>query len=107
MIVRGPRPTESFTVIPNAVLNDHRLTWKARGILIWLLSKPDHWRTNSAAIAREAPDGLHAVRSALTELRALGYLHTTRTQDPAGRWTTTSTVYDTPTRHPVDNHGHN
>lgn len=102
-IVRSARPDDGYTIIANAVLADHRLTWKARGLLVYLLSKPDHWRTSAARLARESPDGRHAVRSALLELRDAGYLLTTRHQDAAGRWTTSTTIYDRPVRKPVDN----
>ena len=106
-IIRGPRPDTHFTIVSNTVINDHRLTWKARGILVYLLSKPDHWRTSAIRLARESPDGRHAVRSALTELRDTGYLVTSRCQDGAGRWTTSTTIYDTPWNRPVDNAGDN
>lgn len=103
MIVRSARPEAGYTVVANAVLADHRLTWKARGLLVYLLSKPDHWRTSSARLARESPDGRHAVRTALIELRDAGYLITTRRQDSAGRWATTTTIYDAPVDNRVDN----
>lgn len=102
-IIRGPRPNQSFTVVDNAILTNHRLTWKARGLLVYLLSKPDHWRTSAARLAREAPDGRHAVRTALIELRDAGYLTTSRHQDAQGRWSTVTTIYDRPVHDPVDN----
>lgn len=103
MIVRGPRPTESFTIVSNAIVTDSRLTWKARGLLIYLLSKPDNWRTNAEQLAKAGPDGRDAVRSALRELEELGYMRRRRSQDARGRWTTSSIVYDSPRRRPVDN----
>lgn len=97
MIVRAPRPADHFTVLHNATLRDTRLTWKARGLLAYLLSLPDNWRVSSEHLRRVGPDGRDAVRTALTELEACGYLTRTRRQDTrTGRWTTVTTVYDRP-----------
>jgi hypothetical protein len=101
-IIRAPRPTEQFTVISNAVIRDHRLTFKARGLLIHLLSMPDHWRTNSTQLAQIGPDGRDAIRTALIELEQAGYVQRTKQQDLAGRWSTSTTIYDQPLKHPVD-----
>ena len=45
MIIRAARPHQNYTVVHNELIEDSQLTWKARGILVYLLSKPDHWRT--------------------------------------------------------------
>lgn len=95
MIVRAPRPTSHFTILPNQVLRDHRLSWKARGLLAYLLSMPDMWRTNSSHLAKAGPDGREAVRTALAELEQAGYLRRERRQGTDGRWTTTTYVFDT------------
>ena len=101
-IVRAPRPTAHFTILPNNALRDPMLSFKARGLLAYVLSMPDHWRTNSHQLALIGPDGRDAVRTGLTELEARGYLIRTKTQGPDGRWATTVTVYDHPVDHPVD-----
>ena len=103
MIVRSARPEDHFTVVANAIVTNCSLSWKARGILIYLLSKPDHWTTSSENLARQGPDGRDAIRSALTELDQAGYLKRTRSQGRDGRWRTVVTVYDTPNPQPVDN----
>ena len=106
MIVRAPQdPAEGFTVLRNQILNDRRLSWKARGLLAHLLSKPPLWRTSSLRLAQSGPDGRDAVRTGLQELRDAGYIHQQRIQDRvSGRWRTISTVYDRPCAQPVDDH---
>lgn len=101
MIVRRPR-YHRFTILPNEALNDERLSWKARGLLAFLLSKPDHWRTTSAHLAKVAPDGRDAVRAGLTELEDAGYLVRRKYRDERGRWKQDTYVYDNPEHH-VDN----
>lgn len=103
MIVRRPR-YHRFTVLPDEALNDERLSWKARGLLAFLLSKPDHWRTTSAHLAKVAPDGRDAVRAGLTELEDAGYLVRRKYRDERGRWKQDTYVYDNPEQH-VDNPG--
>ncbi|MHC3367673.1 hypothetical protein AAI421_12135 [Rhodococcus aetherivorans] len=62
---RGPRLASNFTILSNAAINDERLSFRARGVLIWLLSEPDDWRTRSDSIAGHSPkDGRDAIRSA-------------------------------------------
>jgi hypothetical protein len=73
VIVRHPHDDE-FAIIPNATLRDPRLSWKARGILGCLLSRPDNWRVIVAALVREGPDGRASVLAGLAELEAAGYL---------------------------------
>ena len=102
MIVRAARPHHNFTVVHNQLIEDDRLTWKARGLLVYLLSKPDHWRTTAAYLASQSPEGLHSVRSGLTELERVGYIRRIRKQNPSGQWSTHTVVFDHP--QPVDNY---
>jgi hypothetical protein len=96
VIFRSPRPKENFTIVSNQVIRNTQLSWKARGLLIYLLSQPDHWRTSTARLAAMAPDGIHAVRSGMTELEQAGYIRRVKMQRPNGQWQTTTIVYDTP-----------
>lgn len=84
------------TTIDQRTINDDRLSFRARGVLVWLLDKPDDWRTNSESIARAGKEGRDAVRSALKELEGAGYIKRQRRQDGAGRWTTDVEVYERP-----------
>jgi len=102
VIVRGPRPQHSFTVIANSIIDDQRLSWKARGLLIHILSKPDHWRTNMKHLAAQSADGYYAVQSGMAELEDAGYIRRVKAQDSAGRWSTSTIVYDQPVDKPVD-----
>lgn len=79
-IVRGPRAADHFTIISNSALRDERLSWKARGLLAYLLSMETGWQTSVRRLATVAPDGKSAVETALAELQAAGYLERVQTR---------------------------
>lgn len=63
-----------FTAVPNAVLNDARLTFKAKGIYSYLFSKPDGWVFYNQAILNETAEGLTSFQSGIKELIKYGWL---------------------------------
>jgi hypothetical protein len=67
--------TTNFTQISNEVLLDERLSFKARGILALLLSRPKNWKIYiDEIIERSDLDGKHSVRTGFKELKTFGYL---------------------------------
>ena len=81
MITRAPRPTSNFYLLDKAISEDKRLGWAARGLLVFLLGKPDNWTVSPAALVNETAkamrgtgrDGVYAI---LKELKDAGYLRT-------------------------------
>jgi hypothetical protein len=57
------------------MLEDDRLSFKAKGLLSYLLSRSDDWDVYQSQLADLGPDGESAVRSGLQELMELGYLN--------------------------------
>ena len=99
-IRRGPRVADNFTILSNAVLDDDRLSFRVRGLLVRLLAEPADWHIRSESIARHSPkEGRDAVRSAMRELVEVGYLVAEKFQDDRGRWTTVQTIYERPADH--------
>lgn len=98
IIVRGHQP-HGFAILPNAMLEDGVLSLRARGLLGYLLSRPEGWETDSDRLARSkhaTRDGRDAIRTALDELVDAGYLVRSKQQDARGRWATKSFVYPDP-----------
>jgi len=88
---------ERYTSISNRSLEDASLSFKARGLLAYILSKPDHWKTNRDQLAAASTDGVAAVRTGLQELECAGYLTRHRHKDPeTGTWTWKSVVHEVP-----------
>lgn len=96
MIRRSPRPDANYTIIRNSVARDDRLSFRARGILTAILSRPDNWKTTSETLAREGTEGRDAIRTALRELEATGYIERNRLRLPNGTYVWEAVVFDAP-----------
>ena len=64
---------DPFARIDKVPINDPDKSWKALGILTYVLSKPDGWEVNVVDLVNHATDGEKAVRSGLAELIKLKY----------------------------------
>ena len=95
-IYRAPRPESNWTQIRNEIIEDPRLTFKATGVLIFVLSKPDNWRTSTRHLASVKKEGIDAIRTAMSELESAGYIKRRRYQDEEGKWCYDTLVFDTP-----------
>lgn len=89
VIVRR-RVESNFTTLPNELIRDNRLSWKAVGLLVYLLAHPANFRLNLVYLAKQRPSGRDATRSALRELEATGYVSIERSHDSRGRFSTTT-----------------
>lgn len=67
-----------FAQVSNRVLNDPRLSLKAKGMFAYLYSKPISWQFSYRRIANDHSDGEKAVASSLQELEENGYLERKR-----------------------------
>lgn len=96
MRIHRNRQTHGFTVLPNALLQDRRLSYTARGLLTDLLSRPDGWSEDGRSMADRSPQGRHAVAKALRELASFGYYRVDVIRLADGTFVSESHVYDTP-----------
>lgn len=91
MIVRGVR-SQSYTVISNAIMEDPNIDWRDLGLLVYLLSKPDHWKVSTTHLASQRKAGIDAVRGSLKALRIAGYVVMQKNGDGTVDWV----VFDSP-----------
>jgi hypothetical protein len=72
-IIRIQKKRNNFVMLDKGFIEDERLSFKAKGILTYLLSKPDGWKVIVKDIVKHAKDGERAVYSGLKELKQYGY----------------------------------
>ena len=78
VIVRSARPDRNFTIIQNDLVNDKTIKSDALGLIVYVLSKPDHWKIRTTELQSRFGCGERKVRRALTELRESGYVEMMR-----------------------------
>lgn len=75
-----------YVMLDKFSINDSALSWKAKGLLAYLLSKPDDWIVKEHDLVAHATDGRDSVRATIRELEAAGYLiRGKRRRDVKGR----------------------
>lgn len=95
-IERGPRKERGFVIIDNALAQNNRLSFGARGLAEYLLSLPPGARVDIRSLAADNPEGRNAIAGYMNELETERYLVRTRTQGDRGRFVTTTTMYEEP-----------
>lgn len=73
-----------YVQINKALINNPKISLKAKAILIYLLSKPDNWQVYESDIVLHCKDGRDSIRSGIKELISLGYIHRYRFRDEKG-----------------------
>ena len=74
-----------FTVIANSVFKDRRLSAKAKGILVEMLSLPENWDYTLKGLTALFSDGIDSIRQGIKELEENGYIVRERKRDAMGR----------------------
>ena len=75
-------PTDNFTMVPNEALRNPAISWKAKGILSFLLGNADNeWYSYKKTITGFGKDGELSISSGITELEKAGYLIRLRYRD--------------------------
>lgn len=64
----------NYSVINNEVLRRDDLSWKAKGIMCYILSLPNDWEIYLEELQRHATDGKSSFRSGWNELKEKGYV---------------------------------
>ena len=72
-IIRSKTDSNYF-VMHNATAQDDGLSWEARGMLAYLLSKPEGWRTNLTDLTRQSGAGKDKCRRIMDDLIKAGYV---------------------------------
>ena len=94
--------TKNYSVISNEFIRRKDLSWKAKGILTYILTLPDDWIININEIMTHATEGEKAFRSGWKELKDAGYVNRYPVRD---KETNKITHWETVIRESVDMKG--
>lgn len=84
--IRRVHHERNFTIITNAAIQDDLLSFKATGLLCYLLSLPEDWCIHLSDLVNRKADGKEGIRTGLRELEEAGYLtRFTRRDEATGR----------------------
>ncbi len=73
MIIRNP-DRDRYVILSKESVEDVRLSWGARGLHAYLLSKPDGWEVMVVHLVKQSPKGRVVVEGLLDELEKFGYI---------------------------------
>jgi hypothetical protein len=76
--------SERYAIVPNAVADDDRLSFEARGMLLYLLAKPNNWQVSIHNLRRAGNIGRDKVYRILNELIGAGYITRRAERNPDG-----------------------
>lgn len=100
MSVIRVRKDANYFAASNEPFNDKRLSWGARGLMGYLLSKPDGWEVRNSDLIKQGPAGEHKIRRMLAELRKFGYMNRIRLSLPDKTFDWVTEVYESPSQNP-------
>lgn len=82
-VTKGPQP---YVVLDKGFLDSPHLSWRAKGLLAYLLARPDDWQVREADLVAHATDGRDSVRAALRQLKFSGYIVRSQAKAKSGRF---------------------
>jgi len=91
-IIRVHRKEKDFFVAKNEAMNSTKLSFKAKGLWAYAMSRPDDWTFSVAHLVKVSKDKEKAIYSALRELITAGYAHREQKQGEDGRWNSTDYI---------------
>lgn len=85
-----------FGAVPNELLNNPDISFKAKGLYAYLNSKPDNWDFSVEGISAQVKEGIDSVRAGIHELEKFGYLKRIKHQNEKGFWEIDYMLFECP-----------
>lgn len=73
--IRTVKRENPFVQLDKTFFEDDNLQWESKGLLGYILSRPDNWKVNQTDLTKRSAGGKGKVESALLDLMANGYVH--------------------------------
>jgi hypothetical protein len=97
------RKDANYFAASNEPFNDKRLSWETRGLMGYLLSKPDRWEIRLTDLINQGPAREHKLRRMLAEARKFGYMNRIRIIKPNKTFDWITEIYESPAQNPRKN----
>lgn len=85
---------KNFTVMSNKHLKDKKLSYRAKGLLSFMLLLPDNWDYSINGLVKVSKEGTKAIKTILKELQEVGYLEIIRKRGPKGQYEYEYQIYE-------------
>lgn len=77
---------KNYTVMANYHLRDKELSFKAKGLLSYMLSLPEDWDYSLNGLASVSKEGIKAIKNIVSELKKQGYLEINKIRKENGQY---------------------
>ena len=92
-----PEKKEKYTVLELTATEDPNLSWGAKGLHTYLISRPEDWQIYFADLLNRSTVGKDGTRTVIKELVTAGYLEIDSPRDALGRFSSSTwRVYNKP-----------
>lgn len=90
-IVRGAKPASNFYILDKRISEDGSLSWDERGLLVYLLGKPETWKVSVSHLVKQTKGSGKSVGKAriyamLSSLESAGYVTRREIRDDSGKY---------------------
>lgn len=75
-----------FVMIDKTIGEKPTLSWKAKGIMLYLLSRPNDWIVRMTDLIKRSTDGAKSTRTGIHELLRAGYMTREQKRAQDGQW---------------------
>lgn len=86
----------NYTVMSNYHLRDKNLSYKAKGLLSFILSLPKNWDYSINGLVAVSKEGVKAIKNILKELQRCGYLVINKKQNEIGQFQYEYLIFEYP-----------
>ena len=87
---------KNYTVMSNYHLRDKNLSYKAKGLLSFMLSLPDNWDYSINGLVAVSKENETAIKNILNELKINHYLEIVKVHNDKGRYEYEYNIYEQP-----------
>lgn len=101
-ILKVKKRKDLFVQIDKKTLEDKNLSFKATGVLAYLMGRPENWNVIPSQLEKCKTDGLSSIKSALLELRRNDYCHYFEVREKGGIKENFYYVFEIPTPYSDD-----